>query len=334
VRVRAFAAGLLATVTFSGSVAAQCVSNASSCVRCHETEAQRPVLQLGQPWHVDHGFGDLCVACHAGDPAATTQQQAHLGVHSPLTDPSVSCAGCHIDDAAQRAERYVLAVNARRSVPPASVKPTSSAQVGSTANRVLAAVAVLLTIGLAAMLRRRIAVARQPLSIALSEKLWSPYAAGVLLGVVVAWSEVIYARPVAVSGAFDKLAAYVGRALFSSSQYYRHVMTPGITWQVWVVVGVLLGAFASSSLSAAVRLRWLPDSQWSDRFGTGRIRRLLIAFGGAVLVQLGAGIAGGCSSGLAISGGATLAPGAFVFMAGMFAGGIPTAWFWYRGRRV
>jgi hypothetical protein len=27
-----------------------------------------------------------------------------------------------------------------------------------------------------------------------------------------------------------------------------------------------------------------------------------------------------------------LAPGAFLFMAGMFAGGIPTAWLWYRGR--
>jgi hypothetical protein len=52
----------------------------------------------------------------------------------------------------------------------------------------------------------------------------------------------------------------------------------------------------------------------------------------AVLVQIGAGIAGGCTSGLAISGGAVLSPAAFVFMAGMFAGGIPAAWLWYRGR--
>ena len=56
------------------------------------------------------------------------------------------------------------------------------------------------------------------------------------------------------------------------------------------------------------------------------------AFIGAVLVQFGAGIAGGCTSGLAISGGAVLAPGAFIFMAGMFLGGIPTALLWYRGR--
>lgn len=332
-RSRAFAVSLFASVACAGSVAAQCVSNASSCVTCHETEALRPVLQLGQPWHVDHAFGDLCVACHAGDPSATTQQQAHRDVHSPLADPSVSCAGCHTDEAAQRAERYLLFLNARRSGPPGNVKPPSPAKAASSANRVLAVVAALLTVGLALMIRRRIALARQPLSIGLRDKLWSPYAAGALLGVVVAWSEVIDGRPLAVAGAFDKLAAYVGRALFPSSQYYRHVMAPGITWHVWVVLGVLVGAFASSKLSADARLRWLPDEQWAERFGSSRTRRLPIAFCGAVLVQLGAGIAGGCTSGLAISGGATLAPGALVFMAGMFVGGIPTAWLWYRGRR-
>jgi len=61
--------------------------------------------------------------------------------------------------------------------------------------------------------------------------------------------------------------------------------------------------------------------------------RLLVAFFGAMLVQLGAGIAGGCTSGLAISGGALLSPAAFVFMGGMFASGIPTAWLWGRLRR-
>jgi len=79
-------------------------------------------------------------------------------------------------------------------------------------------------------------------------------------------------------------------------------------------------------------VRWLPDTQCQPRFGTSRGLRLAIAFFGAVLVQVGAGIAGGCTSGLAISGGSVLAPAAFLFMAGMFAGGIPTAWLWYRGR--
>jgi len=175
-------------------------------------------------------------------------------------------------------------------------------------------------------------VARRPLGAWLREKTWSPYAAGALLGLVVAYSEVFCGRPLAASGAFDKLAAYPGRWLFPSSQYYRYVMSPGITWQVWLVVGLLVGSFASSRLSGEARWRWLPDTQWQERYGPSRALRLGIAFVGAVLVQVGAGIAGGCTSGLAISGGAALSPGAFVFMAGMFAGGIPAAWLWYRGR--
>ena len=55
--------------------------------------------------------------------------------------------------------------------------------------------------------------------------------------------------------------------------------------------------------------------------------------------SLGAGLSvgeGGLLTSLdrvAISGGAVLAPAAFLFMAGMFAGGIPTAWAWHRGSR-
>jgi hypothetical protein len=190
----------------------------------------------------------------------------------------------------------------------------------------------MLGIALYVVLRRELTKARRPLVAWLRDKTWNPYAAGVLLGLVVAFSEVICGRPLAASGAFDKLAAYLGRALFPNSQYYGHIMTPGITWQVWLIVGVLAGSFASSKLSGEARLRWLPDTQWQPRFGANRKLRLLIAFLGAVLVQVGAGIAGGCTSGLAISGGAVLAPAAFLFMAGMFAGGIPTAWLWYRGR--
>ena len=301
---------------------------------CHETQALRPVLQSTQPWHVDHGFGDLCASCHAGDPTASAKERAHVGLRQPLADPALSCAGCHADDASARAERY-LAV-AVRSAPPPPTGPanptTTAAHQSSTADRILAALAVLLSVALYIVVRRELATDRRSLLAWLRAKTWSPYAAGVLLGLVVAFSEVICGRPLAASGAFDKLAAYFGRWLFPSSQYYGHIMAPGITWQVWLIIGVLAGAFASSKLSGEARWRWLPDTQWEPRFGGCRKLRFFIAFFGAMLVQVGAGIAGGCTSGLAISGGAALAPAAFLFMAGMFAGGIPTAWLWYRGR--
>ena len=301
---------------------------------CHEAHALRPVLQRAQPWHVDHEFGDLCASCHAGDPTASAKEQAHVGLRPPLADPSISCADCHAEDTAARAERYLaVAVSA---VPPPPIGPPARASPAATgtatADHILAALAALLALALYFVVRRELTARRRPLLAWLRDKTWNPYAAGVLLGLVVAFSEVVYGRPLAASGAFDKLAAYPGRWLLPSSQYYGHIMAPGITWQVWLVVGVLAGSFLSSKLSGEARLRWLPDTQWQPRFGASRKLRLASAFFGAVLVQLGAGIAGGCTSGLAISGGAVLAPAAFLFMAGMFAGGIPTAWLWYRGR--
>ena len=322
---------VIAALAWTPSAQAQCTSNASSCVSCHETHGLRPVLQGAQPWHVDHGFGDLCASCHGGVPAAPSQSEAHRGLRSPLVDPSVSCGGCHAADAQARAERYIT-VPARTATPPPPPPAPPPPPVSHAPDRVLAALAALLSVALYLVLRRELAVAPRPLGEWLRAKTWNPYAAGALLGLVVAYSEVFCGRPISASGAFDRLAAWPGRWLFPTSQYYRFVMSPGITWQVWLMVGLLIGSFASSRLSGEARWRWLPDTQWEERFGPSRAPRLALAFIGAALVQLGAGIAGGCTSGLAISGGAALSPAAFLFMVGMFAGGIPTAWLWYRGR--
>ena len=342
------------------SAHAQCEANASSCVDCHEIQRQRPVLDDARPWHRDHRFGDLCVACHGGDGSATSQLAAHAGRRDPLADSTASCGGCHTDHVA-RVDRYLAFAgpaapqgdgdgdepsssssssssienaSSEPAAPVASAAPTSSPAPARApshrADRVLTLAALVLTAVLAWQLTRR-----RPRTSAvawLRAPRWSPYVAGAGLGVVVAISEGVLRRPLSASGAFDKLAAYPGHALFPRSVYWAHVMTPAITWQVWLMLGLLLGAFASSTLSHQAHATWLPDAQWVPRFGVSRARRLAIAFVGAALVQIGAGIAGGCTSGLAISGGALLAPAAFVFMAGMFAGGVPTACWWYRGR--
>jgi uncharacterized membrane protein YedE/YeeE len=107
--------------------------------------------------------------------------------------------------------------------------------------------------------------------------------------------------------------------------FFTVVRPAQLGWQAVVLVGVLLGALAASLLSGTFRLRWMPDAGWVEAFGPRRSTRWALAFLGAFLVEVGAGIAGGCTSGLAVSGGVVLAPGAFVFMAGMFAAGIPTA---------
>jgi uncharacterized protein len=308
---------------------AQCSSNASSCLGCHEVQRQRPVLELGAPWHRDHGFGDLCASCHGGVSDDTTLAGAHVGLRAPLAAPASTCGSCHQQDFDTRVAAYRGWTPPAPSVPVVPVEPsaTPAASETRTVDLALALLSLVLAATIAIVVRRRRREAPgKRLTAWLRTALWSPYAAGAGLGIVVAISELVCGRPIAVSGAFDKLAAYPGRALFPDSQYYTHVISPGITWQVWLVVGLLAGSFLASRLAREARWRWLPDSQWVPRFGPSRARRLLLAF-------IGAGIAGGCTSGLAISGGAVLAPAAFLFMAGMFAGGIPTARLWYLGRR-
>ena len=311
--------------------AAQCASNASSCVNCHEVQGLRPVLTDAQPWHADHGFSDLCAGCHQGDPDANSATAAHAGMCAPLDAPAVTCARCHADDADARAEGYRATLAAQPRPPAAPPRPAAARATGTTIDRALTAAAVALALVLGALLGHR--RERGALGAWLRAATWTPYAAGAGLGLVVAITEVALVRPIAAAGAFDRLAAYPGRALFADHPYYAHVMRPQITWQVWLMVGLLLGSLASSRAAGVARWRWLPDHDWTPRFGPSRARRLALAFVGAALVQIGAGIAGGCTSGLAISGGATLAPAAFLFMAGMFAGGIPTAWAWSRGGR-
>lgn len=336
-----FATLTIVAVLVPARVGAQCGSNASSCVSCHEGQQAAPVLGDGRPWHADHGFGDLCVACHGGDPAAASKDGAHGTMHPPLGDVAGSCGGCHAEDADERATRYRVQVAtsassvAATAAPPSSMPPpppsTGAAPSASTpVDRVLLTVIGLLTALLVlVVVRDRHMLVRLRPDTWLRAKTWHAYVAGAGLGLTVAASEALFGRPLAASGAFDKLGAYLGRALFPTSPYYRYVMRPEIGWQVWLMLGVLAGAFTSAKLAGVARRRWLPDTGWTERFGTRRSVRLLVAFLGAVLVQFGADVAGGCTSGLAISGGAVLSPAAFTFMAGMFASGIPTAWLWY-----
>jgi uncharacterized protein len=169
----------------------------------------------------------------------------------------------------------------------------------------------------------------------LSRPLWSPYIAGVGLGVIAVVSLATFGHPLGASGAHQRLASYAGRVLFPRDVFFQVVAPPEVGWQAILLLGVCLGAMAASLLDGSFRVRWVPDEGFTSRWGRDRRTRWLIAFLGAFLVEVGAGIAGGCTSGLAISGGVVLSPGAFAFMGGMFAAGIPVAWLVARrGRRL
>jgi len=159
-----------------------------------------------------------------------------------------------------------------------------------------------------------------------SRPYWSPYVAGVALGLIVAATYVLMGYGPGASGAFAHLAARLEGALApgyaAGNPFIAGYLESGRLWAQWIVVevvgiaiGGLLGAWSAG------RFAWRLEA--GPRVGAGR--RVLFAFVGGATVGLASRIAQGCTSGLALSGGAVLAPGAWAFTAAFMAGGFVTA---------
>jgi len=159
----------------------------------------------------------------------------------------------------------------------------------------------------------------------LKKELWSPYAAGVLLGLVGILTVVLAHALLGASGGFENIAAYIGKAISPSNTYFNYMMPAGITYPVVLLIGIFFGGMLGALSSGTFKFRTQDDEQWKKTFGKQTWKRWLLLFLGGIIVEFAAGIAGGCTSGLAISGGMLLAPAAFLFIAGMFASGIVTA---------
>jgi uncharacterized protein len=166
---------------------------------------------------------------------------------------------------------------------------------------------------------------------------WSPYVAGILLGIVGILAVLLSNALLGASGAFENVVGMIGKAIAPDAfdnLYFNFIMPPGITYGVILLVGVFFGGMVGAATSGT--LKWgkkdaaNSDEQWKRIFGPQVWKRWVIAFFGAIVLEFAAGIAGGCTSGLAISGGMLLAPAAFLFIAGMFASGILTALIIYR----
>lgn len=194
----------------------------------------------------------------------------------------------------------------------------------------------------------------------LRRDLWSPYLAGALLGIVSIlslWVTNHYTEQKhmpGASGGFQNLASYVGQELTSEEKtliegqkpitvakkgmkdefmYFGLTVPKGVTWQVWLLIGLFFGAMVSSLLSRGFRISLMPHTeQWQAIWGPQIWKRWLLVFVGAMIIEIAAAIAGGCTSGLAISGGVQLTPAAFLFIPSMFVSGTLTALLVYRRR--
>lgn len=150
----------------------------------------------------------------------------------------------------------------------------------------------------------------------------NPYLAGVGLGLILLAAFVLMGRGLGASGAFTSMVAAgvgavapdhaAGNGLFG---YYLEGGSLLRDWLVIEIVGVAIGGLLSALLAGRFRFAIERGSGVGDR------ARLLLAFGGGTVMGVGAKLARGCTSGQALTGGAVLSLGSWLFIVGAFGAG-------------
>lgn len=157
---------------------------------------------------------------------------------------------------------------------------------------------------------------------------WNPYLAGVLLGLTLLAAFLIAAQGLGAS-AFPKRLIALGvhevaprwaEANTGIKDYFEDG-NPLRNWLVIEVIGVFLGGLIGALTAGRFKTTVEKGPHTTVR------ARLWWAFTGGTIMGFAAALARGCTSGQALSGGASLATGSWAFMMMVFAGGYATAHF-------
>lgn len=161
-----------------------------------------------------------------------------------------------------------------------------------------------------------------------TEKFWNPYLAGIALGLVLLTSFLVLGKGLGASGAANRFGIFVTGAVAPEHVAANRSMASTVgdahpldDWLVFEVFGVILGGAIGAVTAGRFGAKVIRNAQ------TSVAKRLTFAFSGGLLMGLAARAARGCTSGQALSGGATLSVGAWMFMLSVFAGGYAFAWF-------
>lgn len=157
----------------------------------------------------------------------------------------------------------------------------------------------------------------------------SPYIAGFALGLVLLMSFFISGRGLGASGAMMKAVVAVEKAVSQShvdanpylAQYGGTGINPLDDWLVFEILGVFAGALISGLIGGRIKRETNRGPRITDR------QRWVFALLGGALFGFGTKLARGCTSGVALSGGATLALGSWATMLAIFIGAYGLAYF-------
>ncbi len=153
-------------------------------------------------------------------------------------------------------------------------------------------------------------------------RFYNPYVAGVLLGLVLLGAFLIMGRGLGASGGVYRFGVAavdtVATGHVTANEYMSGATSVGHpldSYFVFMVVGVFLGGLVSAYSARRLGIKVIRGPQISVA------ARLGLAFGGGIIMGIAARFARGCTSGQALSGGALLSAGSWIFMLAVFAGG-------------
>lgn len=156
-----------------------------------------------------------------------------------------------------------------------------------------------------------------------------PYLGGLLLGLVLFLAFFLTGNGLGASGGLNRLVVFVEDII--APEHIDRVpyliklaggeKNPLDDWIVPMIFGTIVGGFASGWYSGRLKVETNKGPNISVR------TRWMMALLGGAIMGYGARMARGCTSGLALSGGAVLSLGAWAFMFAVFAGGYAMAYF-------
>lgn len=154
----------------------------------------------------------------------------------------------------------------------------------------------------------------------------NPYISGVFLGLTLLASFLVLGAGLGASSGIARIGAFLEGLFFPthtlSGEYFgRWSEVPLRYYLVFMMLGTFLGGLYSAITNG--RVQRIVEKGASAKTGL----RLQMAAAGGVLVGFASRLAGGCTSGQALTGGALLLTGSLIFLCCLFLGGYAAAYF-------
>jgi uncharacterized membrane protein YedE/YeeE len=157
----------------------------------------------------------------------------------------------------------------------------------------------------------------------------NPYLSGAFLGVVLFLAFALTHGGLGASGALSRLQVATTDLFFPSHVdrvgYFSKLAggdkNPLAHPGVFLLLGTFIGGFASAWINRRLKFEIFRGPRITNS------QRLLFALIGGLIMGYGARLARGCTSGQALSGGAVLSAGSWIFMFSVFGGGYLLAYF-------